>query len=138
MPLEGPPPNLWGTGWRAWIEDFLSRVVASEIPNGITWTSFFRTPEENRRVGGAQWSNHLVALGLDVAHHDLGELYRWASRARAQGLGAVVELGAAPGSENWPYDLAAAGHENRHLHLQRLSVGVLQRFGETGQWTQRT
>ena len=73
MPAEQPPPELLATAWRAWIVDFLNRVVDSEIPDGAVWTSWFRTPQENQRVGGAPWSNHLVALGLDAAHRDLGQ-----------------------------------------------------------------
>ena len=122
MPAVQPPQQLWASGWKPWITDFLNRISRSGIPNGVTWTSWFRSPEENRRVGGHEWSNHLLALGADGEHRDLGELYRWAERARAQGLVAVVELGPARGSENWPFDLSAPANENRHLHLQRRHV----------------
>lgn len=136
MPAIQPPPGLLATGWRPWIVDFLARVEASGIPHGVVWTSWFRDAIENRRVGGDVWSQHQLALGLDAAHPDLGELYRWEDRAEAQGLGALVELGPAAGSENWPYDFDRPAWERRHLHLQRLNVGVLEAFYTTGQWTQ--
>jgi len=69
---------------------------------GRTVTSFYRDPINNRRVGGARFSQHLLALAFDsVGPDDEG------ARAFADALGLV------------------AIREPTHLHVQAFPAGFI-------------
>lgn len=83
-------------------------LVAAQPFDGVRLTSWWRTPEHNRAVGGHPESQHLVGLAFDLVAPPLA-MHRIAQRARDVGLVAV--------------------NEGDHVHLQALQPGQLARFG---------
>jgi len=83
--------------------EFISFLIrlSQQFP-GTQWTSFIRTPEANRAVGGARFSQHLLGLAIDVV----------------------------PPQDEWPQFLAVAQQklivfqEDDHIHLQVLPSGL--------------
>lgn len=95
--------------WIPHIQDFVRR--ANSLPlEGLTVTSWWRGPGHNRSVGGSTESQHLFALGVDIAG-DRRRLQAVAERAPLFDLVAVLEPG--------------------HLHIQRYPAGALRRAGVT-------
>lgn len=46
--------------WRAWVQ-----VVSRALVPGVSISSWYRSPEDNTRVGGARLSQHLLGIALD-------------------------------------------------------------------------
>jgi hypothetical protein len=69
--------QLWSPGfWEKFVTQFWKAYV--EFGQPVTITSWWRSPEENRRVGGHESSQHLIGSALDVAPPDgrLAEAFR--------------------------------------------------------------
>jgi len=101
-----PPASVVGF-WRPWILAMLRRAVYAWQP-GLTPTSWWRSPAENKRVRGDAESQHLFGLALDVAGPPV-ELARFARLAEASGLVAVSY--------------------GTHVHVQLFPAGTLRRAG---------
>lgn len=86
------------------ISDFVRR--ASWASSGLRggFTSWYRTVDSNRRVGGHPWSQHLVGLAADRSPASAS----FRSKARAAGLIAV--------------------YEGDHDHVQAWQAGTLERL----------
>jgi len=100
-------PLIVGFGWR--VEALLIHGLMHVVQNdALSLTSWFRTPEVNRDVGGDPQSQHLFALGLD-----LGGTERWlnylATNAASFGL--------------------IASKSPTFVHLQAFPAGELARAG---------
>lgn len=118
MAFEYPPDPI-AREWYPLIVDFIRRVTSAfqQVPGFmLVPTSWYRDPAHNAAVGGDPYSQHQVALALDVQVEFSGisssmarEVAAWF--ARRQGLTAVVEAD--------------------HLHLQLLPAGTLQAWGVT-------
>jgi len=112
--LASPPPALLGTGWFPFILDFYWRVFAlfNRLPGRPRVTSWFRTADNNRLVGGSPESQHLFALAMDIESEAPERLeFTIGEVARAVGLVAV------PG--------------RNFVHLQLFPAGALARAGVT-------
>lgn len=46
--------------WRAWVT-----VVSNALVPGVSISSWYRTPDDNARVGGKPHSQHLLGIALD-------------------------------------------------------------------------
>ena len=90
------------TWWRPYVVDFVRRAypIGEDLNVGIS--SWHRTRTKNFEVGGAETSQHLLAIAWDVVGPDALE---YARRARAAGL-VVIE-------------------EGDHVHVQRYARGIL-------------
>jgi len=106
-----PPATLLASGWFPFILNFYWRAVRLffQFP-GLQLTSWFRTPETNRDVGGDPESQHLFGLAWDVT-------------APPQLLGAIARAGRGLG--------ITAVEERDHVHLQAFPAGALARAGIT-------
>ena len=82
MSLTAPP--AWLATWQP-VRDF--RAKANRLPGSAT--SWWRSIEENVRVGGKATSSHLLALGADFVPR--GTWRAFLSAARRQGLVAIAE-----------------------------------------------
>lgn len=107
MAVRVPPPSVLEHVFPL-VLVFLQRV-GSAVGNtagfsGLRASSWYRDPEDNRRVGGHPQSQHLFGLGLDVVGAQ-EVLERLAIEARGAGLTAI--------------------EERTHLHLQLFPAGVL-------------
>jgi len=107
--LAAPPPSLLRSAWLPIIRIFVRRVVAliQWMPDE-TITSWYRTPELNRSVGGDPESQHLFALAMDFAV-PTGDILTDAETARSFGLIPDTSRGV--------------------LHVQLFQSGALARFG---------
>ncbi len=88
--------------------DFINRVLWAWWLAGmppVQATSYIRTPEQNRRVGGAPESQHLVGTALDL----IGPTERMVDFARELGLVGI--------------------DEGSHLHLQLFPAGGARAAG---------
>lgn len=106
MSLDAPPLQLVHLVDRAvpgLLPEFVRRV--NRIRGVTAATSWYRSPERNREVGGARDSQHLFGLGVDL----VGDLERIERDARAQGL-------------------IAKGF-SRHVHIQGWPAGVARSSG---------
>ncbi len=65
-------PTLWAAFFRAASEGLLA---------GSTVTSWWRSPDTNRRAGASSESQHLVALAFDAVHADADALQASLSQA---------------------------------------------------------
>lgn len=92
MPVQVPPDALYFSPLRVFIDAFAQRVWWACIDAGGTCegTSWWRSWEHNREVGGAPESQHLVALAGDVLTSRPQEL---AAAARSWGLVPVLSPG---------------------------------------------
>lgn len=89
---------------RQWQLDFIRRFNYGARGFGGRVTSYVRSPEKNRAVGGAPNSQHLYGLAADVVPAS-GQRNQLTASLRAAGL-IVID-------------------EGNHLHIQRLPAGTL-------------
>lgn len=108
MSLEAPPLCSWDHYYA--VLEFLYRILSVPWPEGTQFTSWYRSPETNRRVGGHPQSQHLLGLALDS-----------------------VSPGIPDGGRQLAYDVERAGliavSELTHLHTQAWPAGVASRLG---------
>lgn len=109
MPLLAPPNEVVRMVGPA-LPAFINRVNSAPWPSGVYATSWWRGPDQNRNVGGSQFSQHLGALALDIGG-TRDQLRGSVAAARSRGLVAV--------------------DEGDHVHVQLLPAGVF------GDWIQR-
>lgn len=106
MTLQPPPPQMLGQFlpvYRFMVER--ERFLESVFPGPVT--SWWRSPFDNRRVGGSPDSQHLLGFAFDVVPKS--DPRRYAALARQVGLIAVEEFD--------------------HVHLQVLPAGAARQFG---------
>ena len=87
---------------------FTQRVDQALAGLNVTATSWWRGAATNADVGGAQFSQHLLGLALDLDGPD-----RLVARDRLSRLGLPVIFHAVPGGAP-------------HVHVQALPAGLLQ------------
>lgn len=109
--IRPPPLELLVSGWLPYISAIVQRanLLLWAVPSA-TPTSWFRSPEENRDVGGQAESQHLFGLAVDFTG-DPGTIARLAGHALALDLTPV--------------------QERDHLHIQLFPAGALGRAGVT-------
>jgi len=104
-----PPAALLSSGWFPFILNFYWRAVRLFFTYpGLALTSWFRTPEVNRDVGGDPESQHLFGLAWDI---DAPRVLIGQVVATARQLGLV------------------AVDERTHVHVQMFPAGALARVG---------
>ncbi len=100
--------------WPAWAQAVVTAL--QEIDQGgtgkTTITSWFRTPSQNRRVGGDPDSQHLVGLALDVIP------------AKGQSTLAINEA-----AQRFAQAGFSVVPEPTHVHVQTFPAGVLRQVG---------
>ncbi len=101
MPVQIPPRSVIRLV-RSELIEFFTRLAQVEVPRGTIATSWFRDEQHNLRVGGAPFSQHRLALALDVRTSDPAALV---ISARQAGIVAV--------------------DEGSHVHLQARPAGTL-------------
>jgi len=109
MPIVAPPIALARQFFGFYTQQLIPAFerLATEFP-GSQYTSWYRDPVNNRRVGGNPRSQHLLAFAADVVPPPE---VRFAFASRAQQLGFVVV------------------DEGDHLHLQAFPPGSIpERF----------
>lgn len=99
-----PPPIDICMRFGVELARFAAALDRVELPDDTRVTSWFRTPAQNRKVGGAFDSQHLAGLAVDFVVPD-EELLRVISGFRVVGLTAVSEVD--------------------HLHVQAHPAGFL-------------
>jgi len=63
-----PPLELIASAWLPYITGFVQRANALlYYAPGLTPTSWWRSPDQNRAAGGDDESQHLFAIGMDAA-----------------------------------------------------------------------
>lgn len=98
------PPPAWMNGFMQF--SFQNRInSAGRGVNGLTCTSWYRTPFENQAVGGHKFSQHQVGWAIDVTG-PVDQQQLFGKRARLAGLNVV--------------------HESDHTHIQLVGAGVLE------------
>jgi len=108
LTVSSPPAELVrrlsnvGAGFL--LPEFVRRVIAG-APEGTFLTSWWRSPAENARVGGAAQSQHLWAAAADLG----GDFREIARGMRRQGLIAIEEAD--------------------HVHVQAWPAGTAHRLG---------
>lgn len=70
---------------------FISIVLTLRIQFAFSVTSWIRTVEHNRQVGGADESLHLCGLGLDIVLDNPADTESFVKRANRLGLKALNE-----------------------------------------------
>lgn len=106
MALRAPPPQVFHQ-----VERFVPGLVGAFVHRlgfvrGVSaWTSWYRSPTENHRLGGARDSQHLWAAAVDA----VGDLRAIEESARAAGLRPV--------------------RFSRHVHIQAWPAGLGRRIG---------
>ncbi len=102
MSAQPPPVDIYPAATR-FLRD--AAMWAADDLRELWATSWYRTSDHNREVGGAPYSQHLVGWALDVAGADQFEFAR-----RAEHTGLIVV------------------RERDHVHVQVFPAGVLQRL----------
>lgn len=103
MSVQGVPPDLLFRFWPIYQQAFpLAQLLITEFPGEIT--SFYRNAVENRRVGGADFSQHRLGFAFDYVPADP---VVFADAARFLGFTPVVEPD--------------------HVHVQFFRAGVVPR-----------
>lgn len=117
-----PPPvntlrffdRLFPGIWEQWGE--AAQAALFEIDAGArdrtVITSWFRSPNENRRAGGLRDSQHLVGLALDVEP---------GKGTSALAINEAVQIFRRFGFEAFPFE--------KHVHVQTFPKGVLRQVG---------
>ncbi len=93
MPLVQPPPELVVAVERlapGVYRAFASRVNTALRGMNLTFVNWYRSPEHNRRVGGAPGSQHQIATAVDLVFPTSTRALAL-KRLKAQGLIAVDE-----------------------------------------------
>lgn len=93
-PIEGLAPGVYS--------EFIRAVVAGIGTRRASVSSWWRSPAENRQVGGDPYSQHLLGLGVDLVVED-AQL-------------AVTSL--------TQFGLVAL-NEGSHVHVQRFAAGLV-------------
>jgi len=103
-------PGIWPTWANA------AQAALIEIDQGgsepTTLTSWYRTPSQNRRVGGSPDSQHLVGLAFDVVP--------------GKGTSRLAINEAAQAFARAGFTVVPA---DRHVHVQTFPAGVLRQVG---------
>jgi len=117
-----PPPRefvqFWETVlpgfWQVWIgaAERALREIDDDAGGDTVVTSWFRTPAENRRVGGDPDSQHLVGLALDIV----------------PGKPAIL-LAVAEASDKFEQVGFLVLPTRTHLHIQTFQAGALRQAG---------
>jgi len=103
-------PGIWQQ-WGAAAEAALTEVDAGDVGETIV-TSWFRSPLENRRVGGDPDSQHLVGLAFDVVP--------------GKGATQLAISEAAQIFQRFGFTVDPTG---THLHVQTFPPGILRPAG---------
>lgn len=80
------PPYIFHQGAH---DFFVSTVNRAAAGLDVELTSYWRSVEQNRLVGGSGWSQHLVGWAVDVVGPDEN---LFAERVRSAGLIPVLEI----------------------------------------------
>jgi len=104
--LEPPPENLLRPLFPLYEYLFRPFQLVNQADPSMVLTSWFRSPEKNREVGGSEQSQHLFGFALDAITDQPEFLVEAATRA---GLVAVEEMD--------------------HVHVQLFPAGFLRSIG---------
>ena len=107
MAVEFPPADVI-VRVRPQLLEFIFALLRLRVPPSISVSSWWRSPQVNRAVGGLQDSQHLLGLALDlvVADRDVDEL-----------VNALADVG------------LVAVVEPTHVHTQLLRAGEARSLG---------
>ena len=89
---------------------FLVSISRVEFPHGVRLTSWWRSAEDNRRVGGAPQSQHLLGLAFDI-------VVPGGSAERSRVIHSVTHAG------------LIGVDERSHVHVQAFPAGALAQTG---------
>lgn len=108
MAYQAPPPDITRY-WYPEIWDFVQRVRYAYRLVPFQVTSWWRDQAQNRLVGGNQYSQHLIATGIDAVPLPGYDKATLAQAFRQAGLIAV---------DTYP----------QHIHAQLYPAGFLERW----------
>jgi len=103
-------PGIWGN-WVAAVQSGLTQIDEGDVGETVI-TSWFRSPNENRRAGGHPDSQHLVGLAFDVVP--------------GKGTSALAINEAAQIFAGFGFSVVPA---ETHLHVQTFPPGILRPAG---------
>ena len=107
MSLEAPPPVMI-TEWRPVYVELAKRIVWSmQAAPAAYLTSWWRSADHNRSVGGHPYSQHLLGFAFDFVVNDRAAEQAFVKRVREAGLVPVLEFD--------------------HVHVQAFPAGLLPR-----------
>ena len=117
MSVVGPPAFIAASAFRPFLFEFVRAVRSIDLRpvtavgvSRVDATSWWRGIEENRRVGGDPFSQHLVGLAVDVA------LVQNTARGRSALIASAARAG------------LRGVDERDHVHLQLWPAGQLRRL----------
>ena len=109
MPIVGPPPQLVSAVERlapGVYRRFFELLNTAHRGLRVQPTSYWRSSSDNRRVGGAGSSQHLVATAIDLVYASRSD--REAGKRAMQRLGlTVIDEGDHVHVQAWPGDVGA-------------------------------